>query len=116
MAQTKQTSVADVEPTLAEMVAQLEAAVSERQKQLAELEAVATELAASRPIIQRGFDEAQPQPEVEIVNESEIFVDAPRYERPPLEAVPSASVKDDDMDSALAAALATLHRMNATGR
>jgi hypothetical protein len=30
--------------------------------------------------------------------------------------VPSPSVKDDDMDSALAAALATLHKMNATGR
>jgi hypothetical protein len=26
------------------------------------------------------------------------------------------SVKDDDMDSALAAAIATLHRMNAAGR
>jgi hypothetical protein len=110
------TSVTDVAPTLADMVAQLEAAVSERQKQLAELEAVATELAASRPIIQRGVIDEQQRPEVEIIAESEIRVEPPRYERPPLEAVPSVSVKDDDMDSALAAALATLHRMNATGR
>lgn len=102
-------SVDNVEPTLAEMVAQLEAAVAERQKQLAELEAVAIELAASRPIIQRGNVEEQLLPEAEIVAE-------PHSERPPLEAVPSASVKDDDMDSALTAALATLHRMNATGR
>ncbi len=34
----------DIQPTLAEMVAQLEAAVAERQQQLAELEAVATKL------------------------------------------------------------------------
>lgn len=105
--QSERIQPADVEPTLAEMVAQLEAAVSERQKQLAELEAVATELAASRPIIQRGIVETSAQKPV---------IDEPRYERPPLEAVPSAAVKDDDMDSALAAALETLHRMNATAR
>lgn len=107
-------SSADVEPTLADMVAQLEAAVADRQKQLVQLEAVATELSASRPAIARGLVDAQPQPEIVAANE--IFVDEPRAERPALEAVPQVSVKDDDMDSALAAALATLHRMNATGR
>ena len=107
--------VTDIEPTLAEMVAQLEAAVAERQKQLAELEAVAIELAASRPIIQRGIFDEEPLPK-ELSDASESFIKEPRYERPPLEAVQSASVKDDDMDSALTAALATLHRMNATGR
>ncbi len=122
LVQPEPVSVANVEPTLAEMVDQLEAAVAERQKQLAELEAVTIELTASRPIIQRepiiqrGIVEEQTLPEPEIVAESDSGVDEPRYERPPLEAVPSASVKDDDMDSALAAALATLHRMNATGR
>lgn len=89
----------DMQPTLSEMVAQLEAAVAERQKQLAELEAVAAQLTAG-------------QAEVEEVQESP---EPMRAERPPLEAVP-AGVKDDDMDSALAAALATLHRMNGTDR
>lgn len=105
------TVAADHQPTLAEMVAQLEAAVAERQKQLAELEAVANKLASNREAV-----EGQLQPDVEIVSEQQPVIEAPRYERPPLEAVPSVSVKDDDMDSALAAALATLHRMNATGR
>ncbi|MBL0923537.1 MAG: hypothetical protein IBJ12_03595 [Sphingomonadaceae bacterium] len=106
----------DVEPTLAEMVAQLEAAVSERQKQLAELEAVATRLAADRPLIQRGVVDANAEPDgADPANEDSV-VGEPGNQRPPLEAVPSSSVKDDDMDSALAAALQTLHRMNATAR
>jgi hypothetical protein len=109
-------SVVDVEPTLAEMVAQLEAAVAERQKQLAELEAVATELAASRPSIQ----ETVPNEPVirfgESVQQADIIAEPTPIERPTLEAVPTTAVKDDDIDSALAAALATLHRMNATGR
>lgn len=108
-------SVADVEPTLAEMVAQLEAAVAERQKQLAELEAVATELAASRPSIQ----ETPNEPVIrfgESLQQADNIVEPARIERPSLEAVPTTAVKDDDIDSALAAALATLHRMNATGR
>lgn len=104
------------QPTLAEMVAQLEAAVSERQKQLAELESVAIELAASRVAAQQPATETRSQPDVAIPDESTAVVAPPRAERPPLEAVPSPSVKDDDIDSALAAALATLHRMNATGR
>lgn len=106
----------DLEPSLAEMVAQLEAAVAERQKQLAELEAVAAELASSHGSVQPMTVEERSVPEAEIVTESEIIADPTRYGRPPLEAVPSASVGDDDMDLALAAALATLHRMNATGR
>lgn len=96
----------EIQPTLAEMVAQLEAAVAERQSQLAELEAVAAQLGAgqvSEPaLIEHPAVEKQP-------------TEPARMERPPLEAVP-VSVKDDDMDSALAAALATLHRMNGTNR
>ena len=98
---------ADAQPTLAEMVAQLEAAVAERQRQLAELEAVAAGLAAPPAL-------AAETPS-EIAEAQEIAPEPLRAERPPLEAVP-ASVKDDDMDSALAAALATLHRMNGTSR
>lgn len=109
-------AMVDVEPTLAEMVAHLEATVAERQKQLAELEAVATELAASRPGIQEAV---QYEPMIRFGKSSEqadIIIEPSRIERPTLEAVPTTAVKDDDIDSALAAALATLHRMNATSR
>lgn len=108
--------VRNIEPTLAEMVAQLEAALAERQKQLAELEAVAERLADSPRVIQRGTVEEHAQPAFERVAASEAVIDEPKRERPQLEVVPAASAKDDDIDSALAAALATLHRMNATGR
>lgn len=108
--------VVDHQPTLAEMVAQLEAAVSERQKQLAELESVASELIVSRSAVQPLVVETPVQPDAVIVDEIKADFEPARAERPPLEAVPSPSVKDDDMDSALAAALATLHKMNASGR
>jgi hypothetical protein len=100
---------AEIQPTLAEMVAQLEAAVAERQSQLAQLEAVAAQLGAGR--VMAGQASHAP-------TDAEMYLPeatpAPAHtERPPLAAVPP-SVKDDDMDSALAAALATLHRMNGT--
>lgn len=96
----------ETEPTLAEMVAQLEAAVAERKSQLAQLEAVAAQLGADQvsapiPSVQAAVEVPTTQPV--------------RMERPSLEAVPT-NVKDNDMDSALAAALATLHRMNGTNR
>ncbi len=97
----------ELQPTLAEMVAQLEAAVADRQRQLVELEAVAAQLGAGKMAV----EQALPEP----VEVEELASEPVRVERPLLEAVP-ASAKDDDMDSALAAALATLHRMNATGR
>ena len=103
----------DIEPTLAEMVAQLEAAVAERQKQLADLEIVAAKLAAERPAVTEDVPKAQT---VEVIPDEDVTIEPARNERPPLEAVPASAVKDDDMDSALAAALATLHRMNGTGR
>lgn len=105
-------AAAHAEPTLAEMVAQLEAAVAERQKQLVELEAVATELAATQPRMAAQEDRT----DVEAVAHSKISAEPVRFERPLLEAVPTAPVQDDNIDSALAAALETLHRMNATGR
>jgi hypothetical protein len=94
-----------VQPTLAEMVAQLELAVSERQQQLAQLEVVAAQLGKGTEYrqlpVETPVTEIQPEP-------------LPMIRRS-LEVVP-AVVKDDDMDSALAAALATLHRMNGTTR
>jgi hypothetical protein len=106
----------DTQPSLAEMVAQLEAAVTERQKQLAELEVVAAQLAAKRPSMSEAPVETAAVEHVEIIPDSAISIEPARAERPPLEAVPASPVKEDEMDSALAAALATLHRMNGTGR
>lgn len=105
----------DIQPTLAEMVAQLESAVAERQKQLAELEAVAAELAAGSPRSTPRPDDIQPEA-VEVIPDDEITINPARAARPPLEAVPASPAKDDDMDAALAAALETLQRMNGTGR
>jgi hypothetical protein len=96
-----------VQPSLADMVAQFEAAVAERQRQLAELEAVAAQLATGRPDVEQQI--------VQSIEVGNVAAEPARAERPPLEAVP-ASAKDDDMDTALAAALATLHRMNGTSR
>ncbi len=101
----------DSQPSLAEMVAQLEASVSQRQQQLADLELVAANLAAKKTdFVQVTIEEPAepaplPEPEVERV----------RQIRPVLEAVPASQPHDEDMDAALAAALATLHRMNGTG-
>jgi hypothetical protein len=105
----------ETELTLAEMVAQLEAAVAVREKQLAELEMVAAELVAesSRNALQA--DDIKPEVTEQICDD-DVTINPPRAARPPLEVVPASPVKDDDMDSALAAALATLQRMSGTGR
>jgi hypothetical protein len=89
-------SVEEAQPTLAEMVAQLEHAVAERKKQLEALERTAIESA--------------PAQHVAVAEEQSQTHDV-AVPRPVLEAV-NPAVGDDDMDSALAAALATLHRMN----
>ncbi len=102
----------DIEPTLAEMVAQLEAAVAERQKQLTELEIVAAQL-ASRTVARPAHDDIA---DIEEIAEADVTFEPTRDGRPSLEIVPDFVVKDDDMDSALAAALATLNRMNGTAR
>jgi hypothetical protein len=107
---------ADPQPTLADMVAQLEASVALRQQQLAELEIVAANLAASRILEQEA--PAEPEFAEPFINmaEAEVSAEPVRPVWPPLEAVPASATKADDMDEALAAALATLHRMNGTGR
>lgn len=109
-------AIDEVQPTLAEMVAQLQAAVAERQKQLAELEVVAARLAAERAAEPQMPSETVEIANVEIVPDAEIASEPARNHRPPLEAVPASPAKDEDMDAALAAALATLKRMNGTGR
>lgn len=96
-----------LQPSLAEMVAQLEAAVAERTKQLVELELVAAQLGAG------GIART-----VEPVDDALLSVETlpASSAHPRLEAVPADPAKDEDMDSALAAALATLHRMNSGTR
>jgi hypothetical protein len=97
----------DAQLTLAEMVAQLEASVKQRQHQLAELEIVAANLAPAKT--------GDASAVVDSVDAQHIE-EPVRADRPPLEAVPDSPAQQDDMDEALAAALATLHRMNGTNR
>ncbi len=117
-------------PSLTELVAQLEASISQREQTLFELERVAAELAkqqaehilakavhAAEPIAAVTAEgEPAPMPPVNFA-ETEIFAPAEILtpERRPLEVVPSSprNVQTDEMDSALNAALATLHRLNA---
>ncbi|MEY4573984.1 MAG: hypothetical protein RL251_106 [Pseudomonadota bacterium] len=99
------------QPSIAEMVAQLEAAVAFRRQKLAELEAVAADLSAAA-------DGDEPSPAVSelvapAVTENDAAVAA---FRPALDAVPTEAVQDDDIDSALAAALAALHRIHGGAR
>lgn len=106
---------ADAEPTLAQMVAQLEAAVADRQRQLLALEAVATQLVA-RPAIQRGVVEER-QSDVQTIDKGGIFVENLSQDISRRNVVTSSSAgNDDEMDSALTSALATLRRMNSAGR
>ena len=107
-------AASDFQPSLAEMVAQLESAVNQRQQQLAALEIVAAQLAAEKPAQDVAVPLEMQAPDV--VAEVETLPEPARAERPPLEAVPTSPEKQDDMDAALAAALATLHRMNGTDR
>ena len=99
----------DNQPLIADMVAQLEAGVAERQAQLNGLEAVAARLALSQPVEPVALPElsaaADIQPPLKIMPEF-------RPARAPLEAVPTIPALQDDMDEALSAALATLYRMN----
>lgn len=107
---------ADGQPGIAEMVAQLEAAVALRRQKLAELEAVAADLSADAaysdepgPAISEGVAPA-------VTKHHAAVAEFHPMRGPVLEAVPSEAVQDDDIDSALAAALASLHRIHAGGR
>jgi hypothetical protein len=100
-----------VQASLAEMVAQLEAAVAQRHVKLAELEAVAARIVAGRSLPDPTPEAAAPMtlafpPDVSA---------APFVRWPVLEAVPSVPRQDNEVDAALSAALATLQRMSAAG-
>jgi hypothetical protein len=73
-------------------------------------------LAAERPPVAEAPVETVATESVEVIPDSQVTIEPARTERPPLEAVPASPAKQDEMDSQLAAALATLHRMNGTGR
>jgi hypothetical protein len=107
---------AELQPTIVEMVAQLEAAVAFRRQKLAELEAVAADLSADvkdcdepSPVISEWVAPA-------VIEHAAAVAEFRSMRGPVLEAVPTEAVQDDDIDSALAAALATLHRINAGAR
>lgn len=112
----------DAQPSLAELVANFEAAVTRRTEQLAALESLASSL-ASQPEAAADVaasEKAKSQPPVEFqpaapAPQPQEFAPVKQTQRPPLEAVPSAkrNDSDEDMDAALNAALATLQRMNA---
>lgn len=102
------------EPSLDDMLAQFEASIARRQAQLATkaVEAVqpVVEPAPVEPVQSEVLPPAEPEPEPE-----------PEQPQPsrfavPLAAIPNANKAADEMDSALAAALATLQRMNGTSR
>ena len=91
------------------MVAQLEAAVAHRHLELAQL----AENLFNPPAEMSG--QSSDERRLADMDEGQSD-DASESHRPVLELVPSASMQDDDVDSALAAALATLHRMNSAAR
>ena len=96
-------------PLIADMVAQLEAGVAERQAQLNEFEAVAARLALSQPAKPEALPELPAPADIEPTRK---IMPEFRTARPSLEAVPTIPAQQDDMDEALSAALATLYRMN----
>ncbi len=104
---------ASPEPSLADMVAQLEAAVIQRKAQLAELEIVAAKLAEDNGA-SVSAEEIEPVAQDPIASE----ILPPEAPRPVLEAVPSSphaqssNAGEQEMDAALNAALETLQRMN----
>lgn len=105
-------------PSLDDMLAQFEASIARRQEQLA-----AAPVAVAAPVVETPAQEvseaeaAEPV-EAEILPPVEEAPVAPVTKRfaTPLSAIPNANLAAEEMDSALAAALATLQRMNGTSR
>lgn len=108
--------VADPQPSIADMVAQLETAVALRRQKLADLEAVAADLSVDADIGQEPNHAMWGQAVLPDADLEDAVTELRPMRRPVLEAVPAVAVQDDDIDSALAAALATLHRINAGAR
>ena len=115
--------------TVTDMVGRLEWAVTERQSQIAKLEALASaemskptlsdEKAATTEIEVLPEPEPEPTPEVIVPGTRQSIFGQPNLVQPILEVVPSepaTELVEDDMDAALRSALETLHRMNARTR
>jgi|GEM_PF-3697756 len=99
-------SLAAPKMSTADLVAQLETAAAVRHQQRTQLKANGTD----------GFAQV---PDANARKATAVYIHdgiCNEGRRPLLELVSSAVVKDDDADSALAAALATLHRMTAIAR
>lgn len=103
------------QPSLDDMLAQFEASIARRQEQLA-----AAPVAVAAPVV-----ETPAEPEAVAAEPVEAEILPPVEEAPaaptkrfatPLSAIPNANLAAEEMDSALAAALATLQRMNGTSR
>jgi hypothetical protein len=103
---TKAVPDAIAEPTTINLIGQLEAAVAQRQRQLADIEAT----------FQRTTAMMEERIEDSMMSDMNDTTSIGAGGRPVLELLPSASVNDDNADTALAAALATLHRMTANAR
>ncbi|WP_411291008.1 hypothetical protein [Sphingorhabdus sp.] len=100
--------IAPASSTIANMVAQLESAVAHRHVELAQLEEK-----LFNPLAKVSGQNSDEPDHADMDSEESR---ASESRRPVLELVPSDSKANDEVDSALAAALATLHRMNAAAR
>ena len=115
--------------TVTDMVGRLEWAVTERQSQIAKLEALASaEMSKPRLPAEKAattevevLTEREPEPKLEVIipgTRQSIF-GQPNLVQPIFEVVPSepaTELVEDDMDAALRSALETLQRMNARTR
>lgn len=93
------------DPSIADMIDQFETAVAHRHQKLAELSESIFDNMPEATNLASGSNAKDSAPST-----------AGDSRRPILELVPSAPVKDDDADSALAAALATLERITVRAR
>lgn len=105
---TSAASGPEPEMTTADMVAQLEAAVAKRQE-LADVQSMTNPSSSDVAIVSSPLRDLVQEHDSMLTLDNEVG-------RPMLELVPSTALPDDNPDSALAAALATLHRMTANAR
>ena len=99
-------------PQLGDMIGQLEAAMENRQQQLAQLEMVSNQLKADKQVAAQMAADDRPA----IAKGIATAAKSPSQMRPVLEEVKPAVTQDAEVDSALNAALETLQRMNAQSR
>lgn len=102
-------------PPLADLIAQLQAAIEGRLALLSKIEDLSAEVHAEKAATPAAVKEASAQ---DVVSSEPELLPPPVYSRPPLEAVPTQprSAEDEEIDAALNAALETLQRMNVQAR